>query len=146
MKPGLAEVHTPFFMKLHSKLPAWYYVYGPKENHSNPSSGQHAILYDISWEFKVAVPFPQASSSLNLKEEGVFANSVAMLFNTHLTSTFVCQWIFHRLPIYYVSLLVSLPYQTLPPVASFPCFDPLSLKPSLMKWRIPSYLSVPMSP
>nr|GEX84064.1 putative xyloglucan endotransglucosylase/hydrolase protein 25 [Tanacetum cinerariifolium] len=45
-------------------------VYGPKENHSNPSSGQHAILYDISWELKVAVPFPQASSSLNLKEEG----------------------------------------------------------------------------
>nr|GEX47380.1 hypothetical protein CTI12_AA234130 [Tanacetum cinerariifolium] len=57
-------------------------VYGPKENHSNPSSGQHAILYDISWELKVAVPFPQASSSLNLKEEGVFANSVAMLYRS----------------------------------------------------------------
>nr|GEU45486.1 reverse transcriptase domain-containing protein [Tanacetum cinerariifolium] len=43
--------------------------------------GQHAILYDISWELKVAVPFPQASSSLNLKEEGVFAKSVAMLLS-----------------------------------------------------------------
>lgn len=32
---------------------------------------QGNMLYYISWELKVAVPFPQASSSLNLKEEGV---------------------------------------------------------------------------
>nr|GEU66014.1 NADH dehydrogenase subunit 6, mitochondrial [Tanacetum cinerariifolium] len=60
-------------------------IYGQKENNSNPFPGQHAILYDISWELKVAVPFPQASSSLNLKEEGVFTNSVAMLYKEILS-------------------------------------------------------------
>ncbi|GJU83888.1 superoxide dismutase [Cu-Zn] [Tanacetum coccineum] len=72
LRKGVASLRSPPFRSPQLLNPILNVQLGIHKFTSLSSSNKIVMLV-------VAVPFPQASSSLNLKEEGVFANSVAML-------------------------------------------------------------------
>ncbi|GKA42458.1 hypothetical protein Tco_0735118 [Tanacetum coccineum] len=72
LRKGVASLRSPPFRSPQLLNPILNVQLGIHKFTSLSSSNKIVMLV-------VAVPFPRASSSLNLKEEGVFANSVAMI-------------------------------------------------------------------